>query len=175
MNKEQVDTCTSMTSTTKTVTRHLPESLGQTTTDFPPTCISMSARFLRCVVCCAARLGLGICCYGKRLGRGQWRRGRQQLSPGETATVWGMGDALPGGREEVRDAGMQVQRKRRRRRREARGIVVKNTKGSRRDRFQISITLTLQVAMDQNKRLSSCCAYLIFFSFSYAINTRTFH
>lgn len=44
-----------------------------------------------------------------------------------------------------------------------RGIVVKNTKGSRRDRSQISITLTLQVAMDQNKGLSFCCAYLILF------------
>lgn len=80
-------------------------------------CVSMCARFLRRVVCCVPRLGADWASATATVWSGPVAQGRQQLSPGETATVWGMGDALPGGREEVRDAGMQAKRRRRRRKR----------------------------------------------------------
>lgn len=73
----------------------------------------MSARFLRCVVCCAARTEDLL--LRQTAWSGPVAQGKTAAFTRRDGHCVGDGDVLPGGREEVRDAGMQVQKKRKRR------------------------------------------------------------
>lgn len=82
--------------------RDLPESLGRTKTDSPCVYV-LSPVCLRCLR--SVRTGSATATFCRASGAGKTAFTRRD---GHRV---GDGDELPGGREEVRDAGMQAQRR----------------------------------------------------------------